>query len=297
MTVVPLNLSGRLDGHSLCVLIQRFVQDCGDNLCNEAEINFAGLTFVTPAGVTFLSNFIFWLASHSVRVRLTGLDRGQAAVKYLDDSGFFEKHAGRRLSPTASCRSTTLPLCTVNSNAAHHWVDAEMGPWMAQTLGLPRASIYPIEASISEIFNNIKDHSSELIGSVCAQHFPRKDELTICIADFGKGIPTAVKSVLPDIGTDAQCIVKAVERGFTTRSTPNNAGQGLDYLLASTVTALGATVMIRSLKGHVLFHNVNGALMHRVHNVAGFCPGTIIDITLKTDSILTQEGEAEDLTW
>lgn len=297
MAAVPIVLRGRLDGHSLCVVIDQFVRDCGSSLCSEADIDFSGLTFVTPAGVTFLSNFIHWLASHNVKVRLVGLGRRQAAVIYLDDSLFFLQHAGSRLNQGASCRPTTLPLCAVNSSEAHHWVDTKIGPWMAQTLSMPRASTYAIEASVAEIFNNIKDHSSKLIGSVFAQHFPRQNELTICVADFGRGIPTAVRSVLPGIEADSNCILQAVKRGFTTRSTPNNAGQGLDYLLASTVVALRARVVIRSLKGHVLFYNVKGALTHQVQSVGGFCPGTIIDITLRTDSILTQDGVQEDLTW
>ena len=70
------------------------------------------------------------------------------------------------------------------------------------------------------------------IGSIFVQHFPRLDRVSISVADFGRGIPNAVRRVAPHLD-DLAAIRKAVESGFTSKSTPGNQGAGLDYLLTT----------------------------------------------------------------
>ena len=88
-------------------------------------------------------------------------------------------------------------------------------PWLAARLKITQASLYTFKACISELFNNIQDHTQYEIGSIFVQHFPHYSTIGISLADFGLGIPEKVRVKLPDL-TDDAAIIQAVEDGFTT---------------------------------------------------------------------------------
>lgn len=97
--------------------------------------------------------------------------------------------------------------------------------------------------------------------------------------------------------TDAEAIVKAIELGFTSRSTPRNRGAGLDFLLQTVVAENGGSVTIFSLTSYVLFYRLNGGIAYAATADAGFCPGTTIEITFRTDAIRAVPDEPEELEW
>ena len=227
---------------------------------------------------------------------VSGCDTNKEVISFLDDSLFFEQHAGQKLSKSASPRSTTRPLVKVHAAESHAWLRLELIPWLANRLGTTKASLYPLQAGISELFNNIKDHSTLDIGSIFVQHFPRLDRVSISVADFGRGIPNAVRRVAPHLD-DLAAIRKAVESGFTSKSTPSNQGAGLDYLLTTVVNSNGGTVAIFSSNDHALFYKGAVGIESRVIGTGGFCPGTTVEISLKTDTLVHLEEESEDLEW
>src|SRR5262249_20316196 len=148
------------------------------------------------------------------------------------------QHCGEKIRSEASPRSTTRPLMKIAHKDSHHWLDVQLVPWLAGRLNVTQSSLYPLKACVSEIFNNIQDHTRYEIGSIFVQHFPRENRVNSAISDFGIGIPGNVRTRLSGL-SDAQAIMKAVEEGFTTKSTPGNKGIGLDYLLKTVVLANG----------------------------------------------------------
>lgn len=296
MSSLTLKLPGHLSGSSLCRVVSEFIRGCPAGLPASVTLDFGSLRFIEPAGVTFLSNFISWLHHKSVRVLLANHTSGSEALRFLDDSLFFEGVLGSRLNAWASPRNTTKPLVNVHHDESHAWLRMELVPWLSGRLNLTAASLHQFQVCISEIFNNIKDHSSLEIGCIFVQHFPNLHRVNIAVADFGKGIPNAVRSVRPQM-TDAEAIVQAVQEGFTTKSTPRNRGAGLDYLLQTVVGANGGSVSIFSLSAHVQFTRNGTSIESQSFADIGFCPGTTIDIQLRTDTIVSIQDEAEDLIW
>lgn len=286
----------RLDGANLCRFVQKFIDETRNGLPKNVTLDLARLGFIEPAGVTFLSNFIYWLNSRGCAVTLTGCDANRDAISFLDDSLFFQQHAGKKISKTASPRGTTRPLIQVHAAESYAWLRTDLIPWLSGRLGTTKASLYPLQASISELFNNIKDHSTLDIGSVFVQHFPKINSVSISVADFGRGIPNVVRKVSPELD-DLAAIRKAVEPGFTSKSTPGNKGAGLDYLLTTVVNSNGGTVAIFSSNGHVLFYKEGQNVESRVIGLGGFCPGTTIEISLRTDALVHIDEEPEDLEW
>jgi hypothetical protein len=113
---------------------------------------------------------------------------------------------------------------------------------------------------------------------------------------MGIGIPRNVRKVRRELG-DGDCIVEAVKCGFTTGSVPTNAGMGLDQLLQTVVTTLNGRVSIYSGKGMVAFEQrIRGIGSKRLDDV-GHCPGTTIEILIRTDRIPKRTDDVEDLEW
>lgn len=169
-------------------------------------------------------------------------------------------------------------------------------PWLAAAVGQAEQDLDPFQVCVSEIFNNISDHSTLDIGSIFVQHFPNLETVRIAVGDFGRGIPALVRTVRPDI-LDADAIILATEPGFTTKSNPRNQGIGLEYLLTTVVGTNRGRVTIHSLNGHVSFYNLRNQIVHQKLQICGFCPGTTLDITLRTDSIDRIIEEPEELEW
>lgn len=261
----------------------------------EVTIDFANLGFVRPAGIVFLSNMFAWMTAHNTKITLTNLNGGGDAVRFLDDALFFEQHCGAKLRADASPRSTTRPLLRIAHQNCHDWLENDLVPWLAERLSITPASLYVFKNCVAELFNNIQDHTQLDIGTICAQHFPRESRVYISLSDLGLGIPECVRTKVPGL-SDAAAIIKAAEAGFTTKSVPSNQGIGLDYLLKAVVDTNGGTVSFYSLNSIVRFGHAGRSGPLVVPNV-GFCPGTTIDIVLRTDTIETLPDEREDFKW
>lgn len=284
-------------GVTLSRVAEDIAQRCPDGLPRELVFDFKDLKFIRPAGVVFLSNLFWWIHERGTKVRLINADADSAALRYLDDSLFFEQHCGQKIRPCSSPRSTTKPLMRIAHSESHGWLEFTLVPWLASKLNLTEASLYTIKTCLSELFNNIKDHTRLEIGSIFVQHYPAENRINISLSDFGLGIPEKVREIEPNI-EDGPAIVRAVQDGFTTKSTPGNAGIGLDYLLKTVIGTNEGDVTIYSLHGIVRFRRDNNSQIrpHIMQNV-GFCPGTTIDIHLRTDRIECLPEEREDLEW
>jgi anti-sigma regulatory factor (Ser/Thr protein kinase) len=296
MTVPVIALPAQFRGLTLSRLAADVVAHAKNGWPPELIFDFGRLNFIRPPGVVFLSNLIHWLHEQNTTVKFQNATGTSAALLYLDDSLFFEQHCGAKVRATASPKGTTRPLKKIAHRDSHAWLGADLVPWLAVQLGITEASLYPFKACASELFNNIQDHTRYDIGSIFVQHFPRENGINICVSDFGLGIPKKVREKVPGL-SDAAAILKAVEEGFTTKSQPGNQGTGLDYLLKTIVQANGGQVTIYSCESIVRFDRSGTTIKPYVFSNVGFCPGTTIEINLRTDTIELLPDESEDLQW
>ncbi|WP_038384929.1 STAS domain-containing protein [Bradyrhizobium elkanii] len=296
MSPPVVKLPYQFNGITLSQVAEEVARHAANGWPEEVCFDFSGLSFVRPAGVTFLSNLIQWLHEKNTRVTLVNIGGRTAALNFLDDALFFEQHRGKKLREEAAPRATTRPLMRIAHERSHSWLQTDLLPWLAARLDISEASLYKFKNCVAELFNNIQDHTRHEIGTVFAQHFPQENRVYISLSDFGLGIPAKVREKLPAL-QDGPAILKAVEEGFTTKSTPSNQGIGLDYLLKAVVAGNGGTVTFYSLNSIMRFERVEGAITPRALSNVGFCPGTTIDIVLRTDTIEQLPDEPEDLVW
>lgn len=173
-------------------------------------------------------------------------------------------------------------------------------PWIGQEVGLSNESLSALRSSIEEIFHNIRDHSGVGIGCVFAQHYPNKKEIQIAISDFGQGIPTLVRTKLPNIISDTDALRKACEEGFTTQSNVRNRGAGLANLMRYITLRNNGTVLISSGKAQIsaVQKNINRSKI-TAKTSDGFYPGTLVRAILRTDTLeqVTKDTELEVFEW
>jgi len=211
-------------------LVSEIFDENLDARCSSIVFDFDHLQFIEPVGVVILSNIIESLKKSKVKYSLQNHNARTIANKYLDDAGFFRTYAGKAVFPDCHKRTTTIPLRLVANQDATHFLYAELMPWISQEVGLSDDSLAAVRTSIEEVFHNIRDHSGVGVGCVFAQHFPNKNQIQLAISDFGRGIPTSIRTVKAD-ATDQEALRLACQEGFTTKSNVRNRGAGLPNLM------------------------------------------------------------------
>lgn len=281
-------------------LLSRTIDNDLQPISNEIHFDFRNLRFIEPTGITILSNLFEWLLVRNVEANIIypeefGREK-YCPIKYLDDSMFFAEYlGGEPLSEFSHVRPTTLPLQKVSYSSSFQWLQNVFVTWLAGRLYVTRESVDGFRVCLDEIFNNINDHAAEDTGCIFVQQYPRNNEIQIAISDFGVGIPHNVKNSHNPFLNDAEALYQAAQKGFSTKSTPKNRGVGLDNLITSAVLNNKGTVHIHSNNGILKCTNVNNKVEFTPKLAQGFYPGTLIEITLRTDNI--ENITEEEFSW
>ncbi|MGZ9109421.1 MAG: hypothetical protein ACXW4B_11445 [Micavibrio sp.] len=273
--------------------------------CAQVTLDFTDLIFIEPTGITALSNLIHWLYENNRTVHFTGYSHYSSAINYLDDSKFFERYLGYRINPNAQLRSTTKPLEFIQTTHSLVWLKENLMQWITLNSGKNRNTFLELLVCLQEVFQNIRDHSGTLIGSVYAQYFPGSGKLSISVSDIGVGIPGKINKFLIDQGTanrlivdkipSSSAIIKACQEGFTTSSHAGNAGRGLAALVLIITKHYNGKVTIISDNGYVKYSGRHQRV--DVTDRDWLYPGCLIDIDLDINHIQNVEDSSEEYMW
>lgn len=287
--VAKIYIPRNMNDSALGVVLSRLVKatEAGNRYI---VMDFSQLVFCDPVGVAALANYIAYFQSAGVEFKFRNHDVRSDANKYLDDAGFFEEFLGNRAFEDSGLRNTTIPFKCFDKNNYIGYLYERLAPWIAQEVNLSSDTMESIRACLEEVFHNIEFHSKAAKGFTIAQHYPKKSVIKIAITDFGIGIPTQVRSLLPELN-DPDAIVKACEEGFTTKSNVKNRGVGLALLVKYVVARNGGTVDIRSGLGVVkIAKNAKGAHLNAMKSDWPY-PGTMVNVTLRTDTLEELDSE------
>jgi hypothetical protein len=85
---------------------------------------------------------------------------------------------------------------------------------------------------LGELLRNVVEHSGGATGVACAQYYPGLNRVSIAVADCGIGLRTSLERNYPEVRTDLDAVIKAVEPGSTGAAPylyggTENAGLGL----------------------------------------------------------------------
>jgi hypothetical protein len=188
---LPGQFTGRAMSH-LAGSVEKYVIE--GEWPERVTFDFSRLRFIRPAGVVFLHNVIRWLHANECKVFFRGHNGETAPLEYLRDSQFFRLHLEGEYAEEGARRATTQPLIDVKYERSQSWIRQTLIPWVASQAGVSTASLYGLQSSMAELFNNILDHSKHDIGSVFGQYFPNENAIIIAVSDMGLGIPANVKT-------------------------------------------------------------------------------------------------------
>ena len=125
-----------------------------------------------------------------------------------------------------------------------------------------------IAGSVWEIYTNAFEHAQSPIGVFsCGQHYPRRKELQLTVADFGVGIPSTVRLFFSNDQrahslSAANCLKWAFQPGTTTKPNGTSRGMGLD-LLKEFVKINKGKLEIFSHEGYALIDETQEIFMNR----------------------------------
>lgn len=263
------------------------------------------VTWIDPSGIAALYNIGKWIdCSHNDNIKVTfriaekgtGSYKNKRAMEYLEDCGFFEEFFGASdiYKENHAYRSTTLPIRTLGVEQSFSWRYNVLKRWLQESTGR-NLEFSGIQVGVEEIFNNIRDHSNRNIGCVFGQYFPNNDDrLVITISDFGLGIPAVMRQKYGDF-KDHELVLKALEEGVSTESTPGNRGAGLPNIMKSLTSNKIGTVHILTNYAKIVIRDgkVNSAV-----TTPNFYPGTFFEIEIDINNDKLYEGEEEEeFTW
>ena len=184
---------------------------------------------------------------------------------------------------TKSQNGTTLCLWHISKTMIESY-GMEAQKYFSRTFFNDR-DLQPLSSNLVELFNNIFDHANSLInGYVITQYYPNLHRLTFSICDFGIGIAKSVNNFLESNGKstikDSLAIRRSIVRGFTSKSTPQNAGFGLSNVYDFVKDSQG-TMRIISNKGYFFMsHNVQDTYRRLNFDFNG----TLIDVSVNTNT-------------
>lgn len=266
-------------------------------------LDFKKLQRIKVGGVAVLCNLIQATERAGGLVSLKNHESCPAS-EYLRESGFLAMY-GHEPHDRRVTQTNFSPLQKVEYSRSHSYITSQLIPWMSWILGVSDAALASIQGCLSEIFNNLIDHSTVDIACCCAEFDEQQRVLTICITDFGVGIPSNVRKYEQLLGpsqlrSDEKAIAWACQEGYTTRTTPRNMGVGLYYLLKQVCGKNQGGVKILSGKGGVHgTHNPSSrSKLKLTLDSAGISyPGTLFYISIHVDKFKPDHVVEEVFSW
>lgn len=267
---------------------------------SEVQIDMRRIEFTEPSGMVSLSNIIKW-AEKNKKIEVTFIVdtetenvKNREVMNYLSDCGFFKNFGQEDIFKKPSLRITTLTLKQVETSKINQWQQSDLMIWLQHQTGR-RNDFSSICVAIDEIFNNISDHSTEKIGCIFGQHYPKKNEIIISVSDFGVGIPTTIREKFNGNLSDDKLIEYALQEGVSSQSVPQNRGAGLSNIMNTLTKNEVSRVTILSNCGMIeIFNNE----IVKSKSFSESYPGTFFELVIDvSNEHLYDLEEEEEFSW
>lgn len=261
-----------------------------DKLPSTLNIDLTHMDFIAPYHVVSLACLIEEFYIQGVKIKFT--KSNTPASNYLKELGFFNYwHEGfdrKKYHPDEV--KTSLCLWQLHKEMFHAYV-IEATKYFNRHF-FSGLNLEPLNISLAELFNNVIDHSkSKVDGYVFTQYFQKTDQIIISLCDFGNGIPKTINRYLKKnrgkTVSNEDAMDLAFKKGFSTESTPQNRGLGLNNI-SSIVKTMKSDLLIIS-NDICLRQQSNGEFIKKV--MKEDFPGTQVVIYINTNYLEPLENE------
>jgi anti-sigma regulatory factor (Ser/Thr protein kinase) len=202
-----------------------------------------------------------------------------AGVVSYSDGEAFSRHEPQGFAPVADFADDRTAV-----TAAMHLADALRAT-------ATEARLQPLEWSLSELSENVIEHSGRREGSACAQAWKASRQAELAIADRGIGIVASLKKNARFAEYEDEDLVEiVVERGVTVAA-EQGKGQGL-YFISRMIEANRGELLIYS--GGLMF--TQRTTEKSVMRVPSPWPGTIVVARFNLDETLENTDIIGDIS-
>jgi len=255
-------------------------------------VDFSNLQFINAPCVLYFKVMLqHWLTNFDIIEFYFG-DSPSKATKFLISSGALDGVMANTTYHREPLSKTTLECYEFDTQERYDWMASKFLPWLNSCTQIPITDFDQIRMAISEVFNNILDHSGSSSAFTFSQWHPKDQKLYICIGDSGIGIRETLNRRFPEINEDVEAIIKASENGVTSQSVPGNRGVGLHNIIDVIVNHLNGSVSIVSKNGYAKFEDNDSITQHKLRHS---CKGTLITMCVDTSKIVSGETEEDEL--
>lgn len=164
-----------------------------------------------------------------------------------------------------------------------------------RTIVTPQSSVTALEWVLSELMDNVLNHSDSTVGGFAQLAvFEKTKKLAFCVSDAGKGILSSLQEAYPQLKSDRVAIQEAVRSGVT-RNKDAGQGNGLSGSL-SLATRTGGWFRVVSGRSEVAWLSTMPQNTDFAEDEVFY--GTVIDIQLPygqeidVGSILTEASHS-----
>lgn len=246
-------------------------------------IDFTRCSFIRHNAVAFLGALIRHCESLGKRVRIDWPTVRVAVCVNLRQNGFAHTFG----DPIHPWDGNSIPYredVVGPASPLHEKRDQVMNYLRARWLGRHWVNVSTalgnaIRGRVWEIYANSFEHAASPVGVfTCGQHYPKQRQLSLCVVDFGEGIPHKVRRYLGRPRMRASDAVHwAFQRGH---STDPGIGRGLGFdILSEFVRFNHGRMDVYSGGAHArIARDVN-----QFEDVEDEFRGTIVDIRLTCD--------------
>lgn len=286
--VIPFN---KIDDHIKWINKYRFNRlNKRDFPARFIEISFEKARNLKPYHITSLACLVFEYLQNGYRYKIT--NTSNEVEKYLRSFHFHNLKCSPEFNdfPPPSDRKT-LPLWLIDQTAINLYPDHAKKYF--ENNHFIGKDLFALGVSLSELLNNIFDHSkSKIPGYTFTQYNSTSNRIITSLCDFGIGIPRNIKNFLKknnrDTITSIEALKLSLENRFTTKSKPHNRGFGLETVIQNVKSLNGKLIIISNDVNYVLFPNNNEAKTYHFNHSF---PGTLIVIMLDTRYLNVKEEE------
>ena len=256
-------------------------------------IDIRSYGFFSPMDIVLLSQLIIQSVQKDYSVYVLGHFEGKQ--RYLTDIGLPDFCLANYREPKTMQfiqSQTAMPIKRLESSTMTQYIH------MAQSfIGsmCPGKYLGSLDIGISELINNVENHSESKIGAyVFCQYYPTRKLVKFAVSDAGVGIPKKVAKFLRDNGetriNKRGCIDWAFQEKKSIKSTPRNAGLGL-YNIMNFITSNNGRLSL--LSDEVCMVSIGGHNMYSRNPIKHF-HGTVVEIEIVVDNLPYADEEFGD---
>lgn len=266
-----------------------------DSITDEIVYDLRGYSFFEPLDILLFTMPIILFRNKGISQKYIP-PANQRVHNYLKDIGFFAFYKTNYSQPatieTIASR-TAMPLRRITISTMNQYIELAKSYFGQQC---PSKDLDFLNLTISELINNVNDHSSSPIDAyIFSQYYPLTNVIKVAIGDLGIGIPSSVNNYLVSQKqsplSDKEAIAWAIARNTSTKSQPHNRGKGFDNLIGFTQSNRS----IMNIYSNSAIFAVSKNRQYFVDNIIRNFKGTLIQMEIYVDNLPGKDNLVDDL--